>query len=250
MSEQNPDSVEILEGIDLQPRHESWARVETHSALWGFLIALALIGSFIVAIMSHFNPIALAAIVVLAIAWIVIAIARNRTTDKSKGVPSNLVLTLRVKADIHEELSTNGIQVESSSGMVTLRGTVPYDNFRDAAEQIARRAGAVRVNNELKVAETGASRTDDYLTKLPGVTTPEGAPEVSAFVSPEESLRAALEADPRINPHLIDVQVDLGMAMLTGRQETIQASQAATAIAAHTPGIVGVANDIEIMPSI
>src|SRR4051812_2033476 len=77
MSEHSTSSAEILEGIDLQPRHESWARLSTQSTFVGFLIALVVIGSFIVVIATHFNPIAMAALVVLIAALIVILVVRG-----------------------------------------------------------------------------------------------------------------------------------------------------------------------------
>lgn len=249
MAEQDRSNAEILEGIDLQPRRESWARLSAHSTFIGFLITVAFIGSIVVVIATHFNPVAMAALVVFVVAVITITIIRARD-DRPRSAPNNLILTTRIKADLLSELSANNVHVESAQGVVTLRGTVPYADFRDAAEHIARRAGAVRVINELEVADTNPTPKDDYLQGFPGVTTPEGAPEVTPFVSLEENVRAALEADPRVNAHLIDIHVDLGMATLTGRQETIQASQAATEIAAHVPGILGVSNDIEVLPSI
>jgi len=249
MSEHNPSSAEILEGIDLEPRHESWARLSTQSTFMGFLIALAVIGSFIVVITTRFNPIAMAALVVMIAALIVTMIVRG-IARRPRSVPNNLVLTARIRSDLHTELSVTNIQVESDRGVVTLRGVVSSANFREAVEQIARRAGARQVIDELKVVEKPARVQDDYLKSFPGVSTSEGAPEVLPFVTPEQEVRAALEADPRVNAHLIDIKFDLGMVTLTGRQETLQASQAATEIAVHVPGILGVSNEIEVMPSL
>jgi len=58
-----------------------------------------------------------------------------------------------------------------------------------------------------------------------------------------------MEDDPRVNAHVVFVRVEDGVAYLTGRQETTDASEAATEVAAHVSGILGVSNDIEIMPS-
>ena len=65
----------------------------------------------------------------------------------------------------------------------------------------------------------------------------------------EEAVREALEADRRVNEHLVRVHVESGVAYLTGRQDTVDASEAATECAAHVPGIVGVVNDLEVTPS-
>jgi osmotically-inducible protein OsmY len=46
------------------------------------------------------------------------------------------------------------------------------------------------------------------------------------------------------------VKVEDGIAYLTGRQDMVQAGDAATEVAAHVPGILGVSNDIEIESSV
>jgi hyperosmotically inducible periplasmic protein len=161
-------------------------------------------------------------------------------------------LTLKVKTALiaDERIGAGSINVDTRNGIVTLRGRVPNDALREVAEGIALRHGARQVVNALALAHpdgegAGVRIPDDF----PRVTTPAGAPVIER-PSLTEAVAAALVADPRVNEHLIYVQVENGLASLTGRQETVAASEAATEVAAHVPGILGVNNDLEVMPSI
>jgi osmotically-inducible protein OsmY len=145
------------------------------------------------------------------------------------------------------ELGASHVNVESSNGVTTLRGTVPYPDFRGAAEQLAREGGAQIVIDELTVAPSAQGQPDPYLQGIPGVTTSEGATVVETRVTLAQRVREALEDDPRINANVMTVRVDDRVAYLTGRQGTTDASEAATEVAAHVPGIVAVSNDIEII---
>ena len=104
--------------------------------------------------------------------------------------------------------------------------------------------------NELRVTTSGSVPTDSYIAGMPGVTTPEGAPEVEAHLPLEEMVRVALEDDKRVNAYLLVIRVEDGVARLTGRQDTTDASDAASEVALRVPGIIGISNDIEIEPSV
>jgi osmotically-inducible protein OsmY len=249
MADVETSTADILDEIDLHPREQFEVQNSTHSSFVGFMIAVMMIGIFVILVSTHFNPIALAALVILAVALVVNMLWRSVTRRRRSG-PANLLLTARIKADLLTDLNAGNVRVDNSRGIVTLHGTVPYANFREEAARLARRAGALQVINELTVAQDTAKPADDYLKGFVGVTTPEGAPEVTPTVTLEETVLEALEADPRVNARLIDVQVELGIAYLTGRQPTVEASQSATAVTAHVPGILGVSNAIEILPGL
>ncbi|HET6387060.1 MAG TPA: BON domain-containing protein [Armatimonadota bacterium] len=83
---------------------------------------------------------------------------------------------------------------------------------------------------------------------FPGVTTPEGAP-VSDEPLREDQILAALEKDDRVNEHLITVTLEGDTVYLTGRQDTVQARDAATEVARSAAGGLTVINDLEIRPS-
>jgi osmotically-inducible protein OsmY len=164
---------------------------------------------------------------------------------------ANAGLTVRIKADLITELGANSVNVDSSKGVVTLRGSVPYADFLRSAEELARRQGAREVVNELTVDVALAGRPpNSFVAGIPGVTAPEGAPEVPTHMPLAESVREALEDDSRVDAYVLIARVEEGIAYLTGRQETVQASDAATEVAAHVLGILGVSNDIEILPSV
>ncbi len=97
----------------------------------------------------------------------------------------NAALTFKIKSDLIFKLNLGNVNVDSEEGVVTLRGTVAYDNLRQQAEEIALQHGARRVINELTVLHPGESAVtipEDF----PRVTTPEGAPPVEQ-PPPEEA---------------------------------------------------------------
>jgi osmotically-inducible protein OsmY len=164
----------------------------------------------------------------------------------------NMTLTAKVKTALmtDEHLAEAHIDVDVEGDVVTLRGTVPYEGQRDLAEQIARHAGARHVENRLAVEHPGEGPASAIIPPwFPPVSTPPGAPPVE-HPAGEQGVREALAADPRVNERLVVVQVADGIAYLTGRQDTVDARDAATETAAHVPGITGVVNEIEVMPSV
>ena len=248
MEDKKPADTELLEGLDLHPQSDSWIRITTRNNFVGFLIFLALAALFVLVINLRLSRGQLGILGVLAALPLVWLIWRSGPKRRS-GLLLNGAMTARIKADIITELAANDVNVDSSKGVVTLRGNVPYSDFREAAEHLARQGGAHQVINELNVLAPGPEQPDSYLKNLVHVTTPEGAPEVATRLPLEERVREALEDDPRVNAYTLIARVENGLACLTGRQETVQASEAATEVAAHIPGILAVSNDIEILPS-
>jgi len=164
----------------------------------------------------------------------------------------NAELTLKIKTAVimDERIGAGDINVDTNGSVVTLRGTIPNGALREVAEGIALRHGARQVVNELVLEnpageEAGASVPEEF----PRVTTSAGAPVVEG-PSLLEAVEAALAADRRVNEHLLYVKVEDGVAYLTGRQDTVSARDAATEVATHVPGIVGVNNDLEVLASV
>lgn len=83
----------------------------------------------------------------------------------------------------------------------------------------------------------------------PGVTTPEGAPPSERAGIPE-AVRRALEQDDRVNHHLIEIRMQGGTIYLDGRQDTVQACDAAAEIAESVAGAGSVVSNLEVRPSI
>ena len=253
MEAEKPPGEEFQEDIDLPPRHEPWARLTTRNSFVGFGIFLTFAALFIVVINLHLTRSALAAVGAFAGVFVVVfllAAVWRGTPQRRRGLLGNAGLTARIKADILTDLGSSHVNVDSVNGVVTLRGSVPYADFAEAATHLARQQGAHQVINELKVVPSAAGQPAPYLPDFPGVTTPEGAPEAANWMSLEERVQAALEDDPRVNAYVMFTRVANGVAYLTGRQDTVQASDDATEIAAHVPGVLGVSNNIEIMPSV
>ena len=249
MKETKPTDTDSMQDIDLHPRHESWVRISTHNNLIGIVIFLALAAFLVIVIDLHFSPAAIAAVGIV-VALLLLGLIWRSTPQRRRGFLGNVGLTVRIKADLMTELGANDVNVDSSKGVVTLHGTVPYTDFREAAGHLARQQGAHQVINELTVDASVPRLPDSPVAGIPGVTTSEGALEVARQPSLEERVREALEYDPRVRSQVLIVRVEDGIAYLTGRQETTQASDAATEVAAHVPGILGVSNDIEILPSV
>jgi len=161
-------------------------------------------------------------------------------------------LTFKIKAALvmDERIGAGRINVDTSDGAVTLRAPVSNAALREVAEGIAVRHGARQVVNELTIEDHEDKAAGAGIAAgLPEVTTPAGAPVIEAAPL-AETVKAALAADRRVNEHLISVQAENGAVYLTGRQETVDAVDAATEVATHVPGVVMVDNDLEVMPSI
>jgi osmotically-inducible protein OsmY len=245
MTEKRPAGTDAIE---LHPERESWARITTHNSLVGLAILLGAFALVVILRTLDLGPSSFAAAGAIG-AGIVLGLFLRGKLKRRGGLLANIELTARIKADLITELDAHCVNVDSSNSVVTLRGRVPYDDFRKAAEEIARRQGATRVVDELKVDASAPGKSASFYG-LTGVTTPVGAPETATHAPLEETVRKALDADPRVNANLLFVKVEDGIAYMTGRQDIVQAGEAATEVAAHVPGILGVSNDIEIESSV
>lgn len=169
------------------------------------------------------------------------------------GVLEDAILTGKVKAALllDERIGATGINVNTVDGEVILEGTVDSEVQRKLAEDLAVLQGAHSVRNQLEV--TGEPIAAPLSSVAEGefgrVTTPPGAPP-SERADLEEEVRRALTDDRRVNEHLLDVHVENNTVLLTGRQADVDAHHAAVETAAHVPGVAGVEDDIEIMPSV
>lgn len=165
---------------------------------------------------------------------------------------TDIGLTLKIKTAIiaDERLGSGTIDVDTHDGVVTLRGTVPNAAVRDVAEAVARLNGAPSVVNELRTTDSSPEPPETLVPEsFPGVSTPEGAP-VNPLPDLEEQVRCALEADPRINEHLVRISVDNGLVHLVGRQDTVEARDAVIEVASHVPGVLAVTDEVEVVPSV
>ena len=228
MNEKNNSGMEVFEGPEVHPEHESWIQISTRNNLIGLATLAVLILLMMTVINLHFNRASFAALGCLIGLFVCVVVWRT-SPRRHRGVVGNAELTMRINLNLNTELGLTTVNVDSHNGVVTLRGFVAHSDFIEQAERIARRCGAKQLINELTIVSTQSTPPDSYFTGMPGVTTPEGAPEVDTKPPLEQVVREAMEDDPRVNSYLLSVSVEEGIATLTGRQDTVQASDAATA---------------------
>jgi osmotically-inducible protein OsmY len=122
--------------------------------------------------------------------------------------------------------STADIEIMSSDGTVTLKGTVDYLQARRAAAQDARNTvGVLQVRNYLKIAPLPVTINDDEL---------------------EESIREALDRDTYVDEYDIVVNVRSGVAELYGRVNSFFEKMRAEDLASTIAGIYYVNNNIGV----
>jgi osmotically-inducible protein OsmY len=167
----------------------------------------------------------------------------------------NAALTTKIKSVfiLDERIDASGINVDTvEQGEVYLRGRVPSDVQARLAEDLARLNGARAVVNELSY-DTDVEVTPEEAPAAAGVygriTTSPGAPELDR--SPVEMrIKDALDADPRVNAHLLKVErLEEGIVVLKGRQGTVGQRDAALEAASAVEDVEGVIDEIEIQPA-
>jgi osmotically-inducible protein OsmY len=129
-----------------------------------------------------------------------------------------------------ERINAATIDIDVRGGVVYLRGTVPTEGHKIAAEEDVRRiTRIVGVQNDLVVSR--ASPISD--------------PEIEALV------RAHLDEDPRLrNPKTVGVVVSDGVVTLSGTVTSETERLAAAQDAWKAPGVVDVVNEIVVVPPV
>jgi hyperosmotically inducible periplasmic protein len=169
------------------------------------------------------------------------------------GLIEDAAITARVKTALlmDERIGALGINVNTTDHVVTLEGTVASEVQRRLAEDLAYLHGAREVRNLLEVtSEPIAAAAGPAATRVGSqVTTPAGAPLVDQ-PELEARVKRALAEDRRVNEHLLSVTAEKNTVVLTGRQSTIDAHDAAVETAIHVKGVAAVEDDIETMPAV
>jgi hyperosmotically inducible periplasmic protein len=81
----------------------------------------------------------------------------RQNPDEAGGAGPDAIITMKIQAKYAGDDVVKGrdVEVDTTNGVVTLKGSVDSLHERDAAEQLAREtSGVKRVINELKVAAT------------------------------------------------------------------------------------------------
>lgn len=142
----------------------------------------------------------------------------------------------RLATDIHvNELL---ITVDVADGAVSLSGTVGSFSEKYRARRLAWVNGVTSVNDDTLTVEPWAK---DEMLRETG----------TAVISDEEireTINDALLHDPRVAAFEIGVEVDAGLAELTGTVDNLAAKRAAGEVARNTRGVWSVTNRIKVRP--
>jgi hyperosmotically inducible protein len=161
-------------------------------------------------------------------AWVSAAAdAKTSTTESMKTNASDSWITAKTKIALFADSRAPGssVNVETSKGMVSLRGKVATEAEKKAAEEIARGIEGVQgVRNELQVVPGSAKKVveakDDDITK---------------------HVKDRFKADPNLKS--VDVRTDNGVVTLQGKLPSILDSARASQKAREIPGVRSVRND-------
>lgn len=148
------------------------------------------------------------------------------------GAASDAYITTKTKARLLVDSQTPGtaINVDTKDGEVTLFGTVTDEATKKKAEAEARKVkGVTQVRNEIEVVSAAAK---DSVAKNDTAT--------------ERSVRKAVANDKALSDASISVEVNNGVARLTGTAPTESVRKLAGTIAKRSDGVKSVRNEIEI----
>lgn len=153
---------------------------------------------------------------------------QNKSTmEEAKTTVSDSWITGKTKIALYADSRVSGTQinVDTTSGMVHLRGKVDSAAAKAAAEDVARGIEGVRgVKNELQVVPPSMKNVvearDDEITR---------------------KVKTRFEADPKMKS--LDVRTDNGVVTIEGKLPSITDSARASQLAREVPGVRAVRND-------
>lgn len=152
-----------------------------------------------------------------------------RDTDEAlEDAAVTAVVKTRLAAD--PEVNPFEIDVDTTDGVVTLRGIVEDDAARREAIELARATdGVVRVISEIELGDTTPGQElDDRLIVA--------------------RINGALVADDLTSPLAIDVDAVQGRVILSGTVGSEEARRRAETIARRAEGVRSVENRLEVLP--
>ena len=155
-----------------------------------------------------------------------------------------ITTTIQAKYFLDPGVKWRRIDVDTRSGVVTLRGEVASDGERAQALRVARETD-------------GVMRVEDMLTV--NASLEQGAPAASDDHAPHESLGARIDdgvvvtklkakfvADSQVNGSAIDVSANNGIVTLEGQVPSAAARDHAIAIARETDGVAQVVDRLSV----
>jgi hyperosmotically inducible periplasmic protein len=161
----------------------------------------------------------------------VLALGACSTTEPAGQQIGDAALTSTVKAKLAADSSVNpfNIDVDTTDGVVTLRGRVEDPEAKTEAERMARNTDGVRgVRNLIEVGDgpSGGERVDD-----------------AALVA---AVEGKLTADDDVSAANIDVDVQDGVVTLSGTVRSAEARAEAERLAKSVEGVRSVRNELKI----
>jgi hyperosmotically inducible protein len=153
-------------------------------------------------------------------------------TAANGGGTSDAYITAKAKSRLFVDRKTpaTSINVDTEDGVVTLFGTVPDAAAKKEAEAEVRKVGGVkRVENELEIVpKDRAKQVSERDTTL------------------ERNVKRAVADDASLSKANISVEVQNGVARLTGKVPDETARKTAEKVAKETDGVKSVRNDIRV----
>jgi hyperosmotically inducible protein len=181
--------------------------------------------------MSRISKLSAGAVIALTLAaapaWVGAADEKQSTTGAMKTTVSDSWITSKTKIALFADSRAPGtsVNVETTKGMVYLRGTVDSEAQKMAAGEIARGVEGVQgVKNELQVVPASAQKMveakDDEITK---------------------QVKERFQADAKLKS--LDIRTDNGVVTLEGKLPSIMEGARASQVARAVPGVRSVRND-------
>ncbi|HET8577338.1 MAG TPA: BON domain-containing protein [Methylomirabilota bacterium] len=155
---------------------------------------------------------------------------------EAKGAVTDTWVTSKTKIALFADDRVKGrqIKVDTSKGVVTLRGKVDSEAAKSAAAEIAKGIEGVRsVKNDLQVVAPKEQKAVDSNDK-------DIAARVEQRLKKEPSLKAAK----------VSVRSDAGVVTLTGEAPSITVSARASELAREVPGVHAVRNELSLNPKL
>lgn len=155
----------------------------------------------------------------------------RETATKATGAVRDSWITAKTKIVLYadDRVSATDINVETQSGMVSLRGKVASADQKRVAEEVTKTVdGVTSVRNDLQVvpaAERKAVNAEDKELK--------------------SAVQSRIKQDTRLKGSDIGVRVDAGVVTLTGDVKDLGARARASEVARSVPGVRSVKNELQ-----
>jgi len=158
-------------------------------------------------------------------------LATKDATEKAKTTTKDAWVASKTKIALYadERVSGSAINVDASSGVVTLRGKVGSPEEKKTAGEVAKGVeGVTQVKNNLEVVPSAekkaVNRKDDEITK---------------------AVKERLAKDAQLKGSHVGVRSDNGVVTLTGDAKDLDARARASQLARGVPGVKSVKNELK-----